>query len=206
LPVARRRCTSANWCRCIWGMGSDTRGELAQPAVSSACSMSRAVLELWRASYIVAKRVGPTGAVVAVDLNPGMLSVAQAVVLTDSRSSPPIQWQEANADKLPFPDGSFDVVYCQLGLQFIADPQHARPTRRGALRGPHGLARRERRRCKPSPAAPAPVPNPSWRERSARGRVSANLSFERPVGSMIAVAARFLLARRNDELTPRGRV
>jgi SAM-dependent methyltransferase len=33
----------------------------------------------------------------------------------------PLQWQEASADKLPFPDGSFDVVYCQLGLQFFAD-------------------------------------------------------------------------------------
>jgi SAM-dependent methyltransferase len=32
-----------------------------------------------------------------------------------------LQWQEAGADKLPFPDGSFNVVYCQLGLQFFAD-------------------------------------------------------------------------------------
>jgi SAM-dependent methyltransferase len=32
-----------------------------------------------------------------------------------------LQWQEASADRLPFPDDSFDVVYCQLGLQFFAD-------------------------------------------------------------------------------------
>lgn len=70
---------------------------------------------------IAAKRVGPTGAVVGVDLNPGMLSVARSVVSTDSRSGGPLQWQEASADKLPLPDGSFDVVYCQLGLQFFAD-------------------------------------------------------------------------------------
>jgi len=76
---------------------------------------------------IAAARVGPTGAVVGVDLNPGMLSVARSAVLTDSRSSAPLQWQEANADKLPFPDESFDIVYCQLGLQFFAD-------RAGALR------------------------------------------------------------------------
>jgi ubiquinone/menaquinone biosynthesis C-methylase UbiE len=68
-----------------------------------------------------AARVGPTGAVVGVDLNPGMLSVARSVMLTDSRSAAPIRWQEASADKLPFPDGSFDIVYCQLGLQFFSD-------------------------------------------------------------------------------------
>ena len=70
---------------------------------------------------IAAARVGPTGAVVGVDLNPGMLSVARSVVLADSRSSAPLQWREASADKLPFPGESFDIVYCQLGLQFFAD-------------------------------------------------------------------------------------
>jgi SAM-dependent methyltransferase len=69
----------------------------------------------------VAKRVGSTGTVVGVDLNPGMLSVARSVVLTDARSGASLQWREANADKLPFPDKSFNVVYCQLGLQFFAD-------------------------------------------------------------------------------------
>jgi ubiquinone/menaquinone biosynthesis C-methylase UbiE len=70
---------------------------------------------------IVATRVGPTGTVVGVDLNPGMLSVAGSAVSTDPRASAPLQWQEASADKLPFPDGSFDIVYCQLGLQFFVD-------------------------------------------------------------------------------------
>jgi ubiquinone/menaquinone biosynthesis C-methylase UbiE len=69
---------------------------------------------------IAAKRVGPTGAVVGFDLNPAMLSVARSVS-TDARSGAPLQWQEASADKLPLPDGSFDIVYCQLGLQFFAD-------------------------------------------------------------------------------------
>jgi ubiquinone/menaquinone biosynthesis C-methylase UbiE len=70
---------------------------------------------------VAAARVGPTGSVVGVDLNPGMLSVARSVVSTDARSGGQLHWQEASADKLPFPDGSFDVVYCQLGLQFFAD-------------------------------------------------------------------------------------
>jgi len=82
---------------------------------------------------IVAARVGPTGAVVGVDLNPGMLSVARSAVSTDSQSSAPLQWQEANADKLPFPDESFDIVYCQLGLQFFADRAAALREMRRAL-------------------------------------------------------------------------
>ena len=70
---------------------------------------------------VAASRVGPTGAVVGVDLNSGMLSVARSTVSTDSWSGAPLQWQEANTDKLPFPGGSFGIVYCQFGRQFFAD-------------------------------------------------------------------------------------
>src|SRR6195256_3474689 len=103
----------------VFGVWAPILVELAQPrsgerAVDVACGTGIV-------ARIAAKRVGPTGAVVGVDLNPGMLSVAKSVMSTDSRSGEPLQWQEASADKLPFPDSSFDVVYCQLGLQFFAD-------------------------------------------------------------------------------------
>jgi ubiquinone/menaquinone biosynthesis C-methylase UbiE len=68
----------------------------------------------------VADRVGPTGALVGVDLNPGMLKVARTVWSRGSHSAP-VEWQEATADQLPFPNAWFDVTYCQLGLQFFAD-------------------------------------------------------------------------------------
>ncbi|SDR59412.1 Methyltransferase domain-containing protein [Rhizobiales bacterium GAS113] len=86
--------------------------------MSRAGGHETAVVEVAR---IVAERVGTTGAVVGVDLNPGMLTVARSVAATGSRSGAPIEWREANADKLPFPGESFHVVYCQLGLQFFAD-------------------------------------------------------------------------------------
>ena len=57
---------------------------------------------------IAAATVGPSGAVAGVDLNPGMLNVARSLKTTDDAA--PVQWQEASADKLPFPDGSFDVA------------------------------------------------------------------------------------------------
>lgn len=69
---------------------------------------------------VAAARVGPSGSVDAVDLNPGMLSVARSVATTKGDSAS-IQWHEASADKLSFPKRSFDIAHCQLGLQFFAD-------------------------------------------------------------------------------------
>jgi ubiquinone/menaquinone biosynthesis C-methylase UbiE len=68
---------------------------------------------------VAAARVGPSGSVAGVDLNPGMLNVARSVATNGASAS--IQWHEASADKLPFANSSFDIAYCQLGLQFFAD-------------------------------------------------------------------------------------
>jgi ubiquinone/menaquinone biosynthesis C-methylase UbiE len=65
---------------------------------------------------LVAERIGNNGRIVGLDVNPGMLSVARMVSQTA-----PIEWQEASAVALPFENGSFDVVVCQQGLQFIPD-------------------------------------------------------------------------------------
>lgn len=66
-----------------------------------------------------AERVGAAGYVLGVDLNPAMLAVAASV----ASSSPnlPIEWREASAMAMPLSDVMFDIVYCQLGLQFFAD-------------------------------------------------------------------------------------
>jgi SAM-dependent methyltransferase len=66
---------------------------------------------------LAAERVGARGRVVGFDLNPGMLAVARSLPATGV----PIGWVQATADRLPFRDGSFDVVCCQLGLQFFPD-------------------------------------------------------------------------------------
>jgi ubiquinone/menaquinone biosynthesis C-methylase UbiE len=66
---------------------------------------------------IAADKVGPDGAVNAVDMNPGMLAVARAT----SPGRAPVSWHEADATSLPLDDGSHDVVFCQLGLQFFPD-------------------------------------------------------------------------------------
>src|SRR5262249_5625385 len=79
---------------------------------------------------IAAVQVGSGGAVTGIDLNPGMLNVARSLKTTGEAAAP-IQWQEASADKLAFPNSSFDIAYCQLGLQFFADrPAALREMRR----------------------------------------------------------------------------
>jgi ubiquinone/menaquinone biosynthesis C-methylase UbiE len=62
--------------------------------------------------------VGERGRVAGVDLNRGMLAVARSL---PAPSGAAIEWHEGSADALPFGDGEFDVVLCQLGLQFFAD-------------------------------------------------------------------------------------
>lgn len=67
---------------------------------------------------LASHRVGPEGAVVGVDVNPGMLAVARTVHPTN----PTIEWHQASAERMPLPDERFDAVLCQMGLQFMEDP------------------------------------------------------------------------------------
>ena len=67
---------------------------------------------------IAAQRVDPGGRVVGIDLNPGMIAVAQSLPAPVGAS---IEWIERSALDLQFPDASFDVVLCQQGLQFFPD-------------------------------------------------------------------------------------
>ena len=70
---------------------------------------------------LAARQVGSVGSVAGLDVNPGMLSVARATTPSDMS----IEWYEASAEAMPLPDGSFDVVLCQMGLQFVANKLEA---------------------------------------------------------------------------------
>jgi SAM-dependent methyltransferase len=70
-------------------------------------------------------------------MNPAMLSVARAL---PAPSGATIHWQEGNAVSLPSPDGAFDVVLCQHGLQFVPDRAGAvREMRRVLVHGGRAL-------------------------------------------------------------------
>src|SRR5512133_2072020 len=50
---------------------------------------------------LAAERVGPTGGVDGIDLNAGMLAVAQSLAA-------PVRWHHGTALELPFADAAFD--------------------------------------------------------------------------------------------------
>ena len=71
---------------------------------------------------LAAERVGTTGTVAGIDVNPNMLAVARSMA---AESGAAIRWYETSAESIPLPADAFDVVFCQLGLQFIADKSAA---------------------------------------------------------------------------------
>jgi SAM-dependent methyltransferase len=64
----------------------------------------------------LAARLPSSVSFVATDLNQAMLDHAAAVGVAR-----PIEWQQADVMKLPFPAGTFDVVVCQFGVMFFPD-------------------------------------------------------------------------------------
>lgn len=84
------------------------------------------VLDVACGTGIVARhaafRLGTGGSVVGLDINEGMLAVAEE---TAADIQPPIEWRQGDATELPFPDERFDVVCCQQSLQFFDDPTAA---------------------------------------------------------------------------------
>jgi len=66
---------------------------------------------------------------VATDLNQPMLTRAATV-----GTRWPVQWQQADATRLPFDDASFDLVVCQFGAMFFPDKAQAFAEARRVLR------------------------------------------------------------------------
>jgi SAM-dependent methyltransferase len=66
----------------------------------------------------VVSRVGPSGHVVGIDPNPGMISVARQLAAF-------VEWREGVAERLPFPDQCFDAVVSQFGLMFFTNRNQA---------------------------------------------------------------------------------
>lgn len=66
---------------------------------------------------LAAERVAGAN-VAGLDLNGAMLAVARAI---PAPAGTTIRWYETSAEAMPLPNGAFDVVLCQLGLQFMTD-------------------------------------------------------------------------------------
>jgi ubiquinone/menaquinone biosynthesis C-methylase UbiE len=64
----------------------------------------------------LAARLPPDVAIVATDLNQPMLDLA-----AERGTARPVEWRQADAMQLPFPDQSFDALVCQFGVMFFPD-------------------------------------------------------------------------------------
>jgi SAM-dependent methyltransferase len=93
------------------------------------------VLEIAAGTGVVtralASALAESVAIVATDLNQAMLDQASAV-----GTRRPVEWRQADAMQLPFPDGAFDAVVCQFGVMFFPDkPKAFAEARRVLKRG-----------------------------------------------------------------------
>lgn len=70
------------------------------------------------------ERVGDTGEVVVGDINAAMLDVGRDR-LTDRGLVRGLRWVQLNAEALPFPDASFDLVTLAFGLRNVTDQARA---------------------------------------------------------------------------------
>jgi ubiquinone/menaquinone biosynthesis C-methylase UbiE len=94
------------------------------------------VLDVACGTGIVTRRAataaGPRGRAVGVDISPVMLEVAGAI--DPPAGSAPIDLLEGDGSALDLPDETFDLSYCQQGLQFFPDRPAAASEMRRVLR------------------------------------------------------------------------
>ncbi len=70
-------------------------------------------------SLVAAQMVGPTGTVTGIDMTPEMLAKARAAAAEMGATN--VEFVEAEAEHLPFPDESFDVVISNGVIDLIPD-------------------------------------------------------------------------------------
>lgn len=84
-----------------------------------AAAAPRRVLEIAAGTGAVTRLMRtrlPEARITATDLNQAMIDIGQDIVGGDH-----VEWRQADAGDLPFPDQSFDAVVCQFGVMFFPD-------------------------------------------------------------------------------------
>jgi ubiquinone/menaquinone biosynthesis C-methylase UbiE len=71
----------------------------------------------------IARVVGPNGHVTASDLSSKLLAVAEEKSKEQGLSN--ISFREVDMENQPFPDETFDIVTCRLGIMYARDAQKA---------------------------------------------------------------------------------
>jgi len=81
----------------------------------------------------LARQVGPRGLVVLTDINAAMLARGRDRLINEGCVEN-VQYVQANAERLPFPDGSFDCITIGFGLRNVTDKPAALTAMRRALK------------------------------------------------------------------------
>ena len=102
--------------------------------VAERCTILRPdrILETAAGTGIVTRalhRAAPRAEIVATDINPAMLEFAGHALNSET-----VSFQPANAQNLPFAEGSFDLVICRFGVMFFPDKIRANQEARPVLR------------------------------------------------------------------------
>lgn len=96
------------------------------------------VLEIAAGTGVVTRRLASllpgSVSIVATDLNQPMLDLASGI-----GTMRPVEWRQADAMHLPFPDGMFDAVVCQFGVMFFPDKAKAYAEARRVLKSGGGF-------------------------------------------------------------------
>ncbi len=71
-------------------------------------------------ALLAASRVGPAGRVVATDISTSMLDIARDRANISGFTN--VEFIEGDAERLAFPDSSFDAILCRWGLSSLANP------------------------------------------------------------------------------------
>jgi SAM-dependent methyltransferase len=91
------------------------------------------VLEIAAGTGVVTRKMASvlpeSVSIVATDLNQAMLDLASGI-----GTRRPVEWRQADAMQLPFPDGTFDAVVCQFGVMFFPEKSKAFSEARRVLR------------------------------------------------------------------------
>jgi arsenite methyltransferase len=80
----------------------------------------------------LAAEAGPDGLVCGIDISADMVAMASARAVPPG--SAPVEFRQAGAERIPYPDGSFDAVVCTQVLEYVADVAGALGEMRRVLR------------------------------------------------------------------------
>jgi SAM-dependent methyltransferase len=115
--------TVAAWRKWYAQIAAFTRGATEALLEAAQLRPGQRVLELacgvGDPALSIAGEIAPSGHVTATDLGPGMMSLAEELASKQGLTN--IEFREANAESLPFPDASYDRLTCRFGIMFFPD-------------------------------------------------------------------------------------